>query len=156
MASIHLDEKSKIYRIMFRFGKPPKQFQKSLDTSDLKKAEGMKGRIEETLRAIEQGWLTVPANSDFWQFVLSGGKFVAEPSVQDTLTLEKLFATYEEQMPSGAMEDNSFNTRQLHKKHLFRILKKTHLVETLTTTELQGYINKRAKEKYRLRPADHG
>ena len=94
MASIYQDEKSKVYRILFRFGKPPKQFHKSLDTTDQKEAEGLEGRVEDTLRAIEQGWLTVPPHADFWQFVFSGGKLEAKPSVQEVLTLDKLFTKF--------------------------------------------------------------
>ncbi len=50
MASIYRDEKSGVFRILFRVGK--KQFHKSLDTTDEKDAQASKGRIEDTLRAI--------------------------------------------------------------------------------------------------------
>jgi integrase len=151
MASIYQDEKSKVYRILFRFGKPPKQFHKSLDTTDEKEAQGLKGRVEDTLRAIEQGWLTVPATADFWQFVFTGGKLENKPSVQEVLTLDNLFTRYEENMPPGTMEGNSLATCKLHKKHLLRILGSKQAAQALTTTDLQGYVNKRAKEKYRGR-----
>jgi|SRR5579884_970955 len=42
-----------------------------------KKAESEKGRIESFLTAIEQGYVTVPADADFWQFVFRGGKLEA-------------------------------------------------------------------------------
>jgi hypothetical protein len=138
MASIHRDPESGVYRIMFRFGQPPRQFQKSLKTSDPKKAESERGRIEGFLRAIEQGYVTVPPNADFWTFVFSGGKLEETPSVKDVLTLEKLFAHYEEQMPPGTMEDNSLATYRLHKKHLLGILGEKQPAPALTTTDLQG------------------
>jgi integrase len=152
MASIYQDTKSGVYRILFRFGKPPRQFHKSLDTNDTKAAEAAKGRIESTLQAIEQGWLTIPPNADFWQFVFSGGKLDHKPSVADLLTLEKLFTRYEEEMPAGTMEANSLGTCKLHKKHLLRILGAKQAAQALATTNLQGYVNKRAKETYRGEP----
>jgi hypothetical protein len=120
MASIYRDPSSGVFRILFHFGKPPRQFHKSLDTTDAKTAEAAKGRIESTLQAIEQGWLTIPPNADFWQFVFSGGKLANKPSVADLLTLEGLFEKYEQEMPAGTMEANSLATCQLHKKHLLR------------------------------------
>jgi integrase len=152
MASIYQDKNSGVFRISFRFGKPPKQFHKSLDTGDATEAESMKGRIESTLRAIEQGWLVVPEDADFWPFVFSGGKLSNKPSIKEVLTIEKLFARYEEAMPSGAMDDNSLRTYKLHKKHVVRILGEKQVATTLTTAELQSYINKRAKEDYRGKP----
>jgi integrase len=152
MASIYQDTKSGVFRILFRFGKPARQFHKSLDTNDPKKAEAAKGRIESTLQAIEHGWLTIPPKADFWQFVLSGGKLENKPSVADLLTLEKLFAKYEEEMPAGTMEANSLGTCKLHKKHLLRILGSRQAAPALTTRDLQGYVNKRSKEEYRGEP----
>jgi integrase len=155
MASIHRDPESGVYRIMFRFGQPTRQFQKSLKTTSEKKAESEKGRIESFLRAIEQGYVTVPPNADFWTFVFSGGKLGEKPSVQDVLTLEMLFARYEEQMPPGTMEENSLGTFRLHKRHLLRILGGKEPAPGLKTADLQAYVNKRAREKYRGRPIKH-
>jgi hypothetical protein len=122
MAAIYQDEKSGFFRILFRFGRPPKQYHKSLDTRDPREAESLKGRVEGTLRAIEQGWLTLPQNADFWQFVFSGGRLEVKPSVQEVLTLEGLFVRYQQGMPPGTMEQNSLETHRLHEKHLFRLL----------------------------------
>jgi integrase len=140
---------------MFRFGQPSRQFQKSLKTTDEKKAESEKGRIEGFLQAIKQGYVTVPPNADFWTFVFSGGKLEDKPSVQEVLTLEKLFAHYEEQMPPGTMEDNSLGTFRLHKKHLLRILGGKEPAPCLKTADLQTYVNKRAREKYRCEFIKH-
>jgi integrase len=152
MASLYQDPASGIFRVMFRFGKASKQFHKSLDTTDRRAAEAEKGRIESTLQAIEQGWLALPPHADFWQFVRSGGKLEEKPSARDVLTLANLFTRYDEQLPPGAMEDNSLSTHRLHRKHVLRILGDKQPAQALTTADLQGYINRRAKETYRGKP----
>jgi integrase len=137
---------------MFRFGKPLKQYHRSLDTTDRRTAEAEKGRIESTLQAIEQGWLALPSQADFWQFVRSGGKLEDKPSAPDVLTLANLFARYDEQMPPGTMEDDSLSTHRLHRKHLLGILGEKQPAQALTTADLQGYVNRRAKATYRGKP----
>jgi integrase len=150
VAALSHDAKSGFFRILFRVG--GKQYHKSLKTTDLKTAEAIKGRIEETLEGIERGWVTIPPHADLWQFLFSGGKREAKVAVPEVLTLKKLFDRYEEQLPAGSMEDNSLETNKLHRKHLLRILGDKQPVRALTTTDLQGYVNKRAKENYRGRP----
>jgi integrase len=151
MASIHRDPHSGTYCIMFRFGRPPRQFRKSLKTADEKQAFSEKGRIEDFLRAIEKGHVTVPPEADFCQFVWSGGRLEDKPSVPKVLTLEGLFAQYEGALPPGTMEENSLATCRLHKSHLLRLLGAKQSAAALTTTDIQGYVNKRAKEEYRGR-----
>jgi hypothetical protein len=51
-------DKSGNYHVHFRFG--GRQHHKSLKTSDLKTAEGMKGRLDLTLRDLELGRLVLP------------------------------------------------------------------------------------------------
>src|SRR5262249_32616239 len=109
MASINQDPKSKIFRILFWYG--GKQFHKSLKTADRKEAEAVKGRIEEALLAIERGWTKVPPHADLWQFIFSGGRREAKPALADVLTLERLFARYEELLPTGTIEANSLSTK---------------------------------------------
>jgi integrase len=149
---MYRDPKSGVFRVMFRFGNPPRQFHKSLDTTDDKEAEGKKGTIENTLRAIEEGWVTVPAHADFWQFVYSRGKLEHRPAVKEVLTLQKFFSLYEEGMPTGTIEGNTLETCRLHQKHLLRILGEKQGVQALTANDLQSYVNKRARETYRKRP----
>jgi hypothetical protein len=155
VASVSRDPKCGVYRVHFRFG--VKQYQKSLKTTDGGEAEAMKGRIEETLLAIDKGWLTPPADPDaFWPFVFSGGKLESKPTFKEVLTLERLFAKYEEHLPPGTLEDNSLETHKLHKEHLLRIFGAKQTAQALTTTDLQGYINKRARETYRGRHIQAG
>jgi integrase len=147
VAALSQDPKSKTYRILFWFG--GKQYHKSLKTTDKEDAEAKKGSIEEVLQAMERGWTPVPSPDKFWPFLFSGGKLDAKPSVPDLLTLERLFTRYEEEMPPGTMEANSLDTFRLHRKHLLRVLGGRTAAQAVTTTDMQRYVNERAKEKFR-------
>src|SRR5437879_6372870 len=108
VAALSQDPKSKTYRILFWFG--GKQYHKSLKTTDQREAEAKKGSIEEMLLGMERGWIQVPPPDRFWPSLFSGGKLDAKPSVPDVLTLDRLFARYEQEMPPGTMEANSLGT----------------------------------------------
>jgi integrase len=150
MSAIYADSKTGTFRILFRFGR--KQFHKSLLTEDEAKARGMQATIDETLHDLKRGRLALPADADFWTFVLSGGKLTQAVSVPDQLSLEGLFARYEELLPPGALEKNTRATYELHKKHLLRVLGGKRAAQSLTLTDLQEYANRRASETYRDKP----
>jgi hypothetical protein len=69
VAALSQDPASKKFRIHFRFG--GRQHQTSLKTTDLKEAEAAKGRIQFTLRELENGRMTLPPDADFWTFVFT-------------------------------------------------------------------------------------
>jgi integrase len=150
MASLSQDPASKVYRIHYRYG--GKQHQKSLKTTVARDAESLKGRIEETLQAIERGYVSFPPNADPWQFLLSGGKREAKLAVSVAFTLKDLFDRYEKETPPGTLEPNSWATEKLHRKHLLRILGEKQQARTLTVSELQDYVNARGREKQRGEP----
>lgn len=147
MPSLHQDPKSKRYRVMFRYG--GRQYQKGLKTTDEQEANGLKGRIELTLLELERGRKTLPPGADLWEFLKSDGQRTQKVEAPNVVTLLTLFEQFESEMPAGAMENNSLGTILIHKKHLLRLLGTKTAVNTLATTDLQRYINKRAKEKYR-------
>jgi integrase len=152
MASIHKDPASGNYRISFRYG--PRQFQFSLKTDDESKALEEKGRIEGTLRAIHEGWLTIPDGIDrkaFWHFVRSQGASLGPGDLPKAFTLSELFQQYLEARPAGAMEENSLNTVKLHMKHLTDILGPGRSAQSLATADMQEYVNKRSRQRYRAR-----
>jgi hypothetical protein len=63
MASLTWDDISGVARVHFRYA--GKQFQKSLKTTDRRKAEAMKASIEETIHDLERGRVELPAGADF-------------------------------------------------------------------------------------------
>jgi integrase len=149
LASLSQDPKSKNFRIHFRYG--GKQFQKSLKTTDNVEAEAAEGRIELTLRELENGRMELPPDADFWEFVRSDGKRTQKAQVSTFQTIDQLFSRYEQEMPPGTMEANSLDTFRLHKKHLLRLLGARTTAKYITLSQTQEYVRRRAKERYRGR-----
>ena len=147
MASIKQDPASGMYRIYFRYG--GKQHQKSLKTADEAEALELQGRVERMLRDLESGWTKLPDGADWWTFVFTGGQRAQKVVAPTVVTLDQLFTRYEQEMPPGSMEANSLDTFRLHKKHLLRILGARSGAQATTLTEVQKYVNQRAKESYR-------
>lgn len=147
---MYQDAASGIYHVNFRFGKA--RFHRSLETDDERKANSMVTDIEETVHDLKRGRLTMPPNADPWEFIKSGGKREQQVKVAKKMTLDELFTLYQEKLPSGSMEENSKVTMRIHVAHLLRILGKTRVVEGLAGSDVQDYVNKRAREKFRGNP----
>ncbi len=144
MAWLERDARTGFYKVGFRYG--DQKLKKSLKTSDRSEAESAKGGVEQTLRAIERGWATVPPGVDLGDFVLSGGRMTQRPAVPAKTTLAALFDSYFGSMPAGSLEDTTLSGMKIHERQLYRIIGKTFDVRTLTTGDLQRYVDKRSKE----------
>jgi integrase len=147
VASLSLDPKSGVFRIHFRYA--GKQYQKSLKTTDEVEAEASKGRIELTLRDLDNGRLDLRPDDDLWEFLRSDGKRTKKVEAPATFTLDDLFTRYEQEMPPGTMEDNSLATFRLHRQHLLSLLGARIAAQAVTMGEMQRYVNVRSKETYR-------
>jgi integrase len=145
VASLQLDPKSGRYRIRFGFG--GQEYKRSLRTRDEGAATVILGRVEETLRLMEQGRIELPANVDPGRFILSDGKRNGKTIIQRPLTLDDLFARYRKGLPEGVKESNTMRTERLHCKHLLRILGMKVMVQSLGTGDFQKYANERSQEK---------
>jgi hypothetical protein len=80
MASIH--KNGKYWHVFFRLG--GQQFKPSLKTSSERKAENLRGVVEDTIDALERGRLVLPSGAgwpEIIRFVLSGGRQTAPPKV---------------------------------------------------------------------------
>lgn len=151
MAFLEHDPASGRLRIRFRFG--GRGFKRSLKTKDRATAEAILQRVEATLADLEVGRLRIPEGADVGQFVVSDGKVSSQVELPKVLTLENLFAIYQEQLPTGAVESNTLVTLATHKKHIVKLLGARRAVQTLTAGDLQtSYINRRAQEKWARKP----
>jgi hypothetical protein len=83
---------SGIYYIGFRVG--DEKFKKSLKTKNEKDAEARRNRVEENIRLVESGRLTIPVNSDIAVFLLSDGKLNASLKTPKSIRLGQLFRAY--------------------------------------------------------------
>jgi integrase len=140
-----LEKRAGVYRLSFRQGS--RIIGRTLKTRDRREAEGCLARFEENLRLLGRGRLDVPEDADVLAFLMSDGKLNGRPIIEKPLRLEEMFERYRESLPTGAKEQNTSYTERIHLKHLLRILGKQTIVRTLTTNELQGYVNRRCKEK---------
>lgn len=151
MASI--ERRGQKYRITFRF--EGVKYSRAIDAVNERAAERTAALLERNLELIKEGFLTVPSGVDLVQFLLSDGR-VAPPATNgdhhpnpSTLTLAKLFSTYFEALPEGNLEASTIQSMQIHQRFLERHFGKSFLIGDLTTSDLQGYIAKRAQDEGR-------
>ena len=142
-----LEKRGRTFRIKFRYA--GQNLSKTLKTGDTKEAQACVLRLEENLRLVERGRLEVPPGEDLPTFLLSDGKVGRGAKPAPTVTLESLFKQYKEMLPAGAMEQNSLETVELHMRHVKRLLGARLLVQSLTFSVLQGYVESRSREKSR-------
>lgn len=81
MAYLEIDSTSGYYLIRFRYGGRP--FKRSLKTQDHSEAEGVLGRVRETIRLLERGRLEMPPDADPGKFIVSDGKLNGKLVVSD-------------------------------------------------------------------------
>ena len=143
MASLEFDEASGRYRIRFRYGGRP--YKRSIKTVDEAEAAGVVARVEETIRLLERGRLEMPADADPAIFIMSDGKQVKKATSERANTLEELLATYQKSIPPGAKAETTINTEGLHIAHLLGHLKKAKPMQSVTTSDMQAYIDKRLR-----------
>jgi hypothetical protein len=150
MASLEFDATAGKYRIRFRYGGKP--FKRSIKTKDKTEAEGVAARVEETIRLLERGRLELPEGVDAGVFILSDGKLNGKASAGRGLTLDALLALYRKSVPKGSKAQTTLNTEETHISHLSRHLRKTKLAQSVTTTDMQMYAEKRLRDSYRGKP----
>ena len=147
MASLELDKPSGRFRIRFRYA--GEAYKRSLETDDRREAQAILGRVEETLRLLDRGRLEIPADADPGSFILSDGKPNGKPSSPRTMTVKSLLQSYQKSIPEGAKADTTLRTEETHVSHLLNHLPVGRSAQTVTTAEMQRYVDKRLCDKYR-------
>ena len=147
MASLEFDKTSRRYRIRFRFR--GRSYQRTTKTGDAEEAAGVVSRVAETIRLLERGRLEMPADADPGIFIISDGKQVKKTVTERANTLEAVLATYQKSIPPGAKAETTIETEGLHIAHLLQHLKKAKPMQSVTTSEMQAYIDKRLRDCYR-------
>ncbi|HWY85513.1 MAG TPA: hypothetical protein VNX28_02250, partial [Gemmataceae bacterium] len=150
MAFLQLDKKSRRYRIRFAYG--GQEFKRSIKTENPKVARGIQGRVEETIRLLEQGRLEMPIGADPAVFIMSDGKLAQRPVAVRPLTLAELVALYREKFPAGAKEASTASTERIHCKHFVRVFGKNTALQTMTQADVQGYIDRRSQDRWHGKP----
>lgn len=145
MAWLEKDQRTGIYKVGVRLADG--KLKKSLRTTDRREAEAIRGTVENTLTAIERGWVTVPDGVDFLDFLICGGKNIARPTVPRVLTLAQLFESYFASLPADSLEGTTLNGLRMHERQLYRFFKKSFPIQKLTMADLQKYVDHRSKDK---------
>ncbi len=120
MASIQQDPQSKNFRIRFRYG--GRRYFRSLNTTELKVAQSILGRVEDTLRLIDQGRLEIPPKAEPGKFILSDGKINSDRPWKEDIALRDLLETYQKRLPYVAKEPSTIKMETTHINNLLRIL----------------------------------
>jgi signal transduction histidine kinase len=85
-----------------RFRYAGRTFKRSLKTLDRREAHDLLGRINDTLRLVEQGRLEMPLGAEPGVFILSDGKHNAKRIAPRIRTVAQLFKAYRDGLPAGA------------------------------------------------------
>ena len=131
------------FYISFRFA--GRKYKRSLKTTERKKANTKKVRLEHTITLIESGRIDLPTGVDIPTFLLSDGTKNGKTEVRDC-RLDRLLEEFFEAIPEGSLEQNSINTMKTHENHLLRLLGGKRFLGALSNADLQDYIQKRSKE----------
>ena len=71
MASLHKDERTGNWIVMFRWC--GQQFRRSCETASATTADGIKGRIQDTIRLLNLGRIEIPKGADPGVWIMSDG-----------------------------------------------------------------------------------
>jgi hypothetical protein len=143
MASLQQDPSGN-FHICFCFG--GKRFKRSLKTTSKRKADATCTRLDENIRLVDAGRLTLPDDADPATFLLSDGKLDSKPRLRKTIRLGGLCDEYKKSMPEGALENGSLLTVEIHMRHVMRILGANKSLSELNASDLQHYVTSRSKE----------
>ncbi len=145
-----LERRGKRFRVVFRF--QDQRFLAILKTADAKEAEACLGRVEENLRLVERGRLTVPDGADLGLFLLSDGKLEQPVGIARTVRLAELFATYQTQFTAGAKEVITRAMEDIHMNHLTRLIGGGTPVAAITAGTVQKFVDARSRETWNGHP----
>lgn len=145
-----LERRGKRFRVVFRF--QDQRFLAVLKTTDVKEAEACRGRVEENLRLVERGRLTVPDGADLGLFLLSDGKLEQPVSLARTVRLAEMFATYRAEFTAGAKEAITREMEDIHLNHLARLIGGETPVTAVTAGTVQQFVDARSRELHQGHP----
>ena len=143
-----LQQRNGSFRFIFRHR--GKQHFVTIGKVSREEAEAKAAQVQYLLMRLKQRLIDLPAGVDIVDFVSNDGKPPIPPAgdtiVAKALTLaafrDRYFQTHQE-----SLEERTLNTAQLHFKHLVRILGADFPIRDLTLADLQGYVDRRSKEK---------
>lgn len=141
-----LEQRGKRYRVAFRLG--GQKYQVVVKANDGKEAEACLARLEENLRLVERGRLSIPDGADVGLFLLSDGKLEQKVKTTKAMTVAELVAKYKATFTVGVKEKNTARTENVHLRHAERILGSSTPLTQVFSSTIQEYIHARIAAKY--------
>ncbi len=141
-----LEKRGNGFRISFRFG--GLKHQVTVKAVDRKEADSCRVRLEENLRLVERGRLSVPEGSDIGLFLLSDGRLDRKIEIVKSIHLSELFQFYRDHFTVGVKEKITRKMEDIHLEHLLRVLGNIHVCE-VTDTAVQRFVDVRSRELHR-------
>ncbi len=120
-----VEQHGNLFHVAFRIGE--RRFKKTLKSTDRRAADALAQRIDERLRLIDQGHITLPEGVDLVAYLFSDGRLdqVATPEKEVGRTLGSLVDEYLVAVSNGSMEANTLLTLRIHLNHIQTILGKS-------------------------------
>lgn len=123
MASIHRDDRTGNWIIAFRYG--GRQFHRSCGTDSRADARTVESNVEETIRMLGQGRLTMPDGADVPTWIMSGGKIEQKHEL-----IRAAFSKVSDDYFAAQTDKKAASTlkaEEIHIRHLKRVLKSATL-----------------------------
>jgi len=142
-----LEQRNGRFRVVFRYA--GQKYGRSLKTDSEKAAKASLARLEDNLRRLELGTLTVPQHADLPAFLLSDGRRNGKPKTPKTRLLSQLLDAFLDQIPANSIEQSSKQLMEIHVRHLKRVFGARAPVSVVHFSTLQQYVDKRSADKGR-------
>jgi integrase len=140
-----LEQRGNHFRIIFRLGR--QKLHATVKATDRKEAESAMNRLEENLRLVERGRLTVPDGADVGLFLLTDGKLEKKIEYVKPTRLSELISTYRTEFTAGAKEKITRRMEDIHLNHLLRIIGDVPVAE-ITAASVQRFVDSRSRESH--------
>lgn len=145
-----LQERNGSYRILFKFRGKLHSFTIGRVAAD--EADSKARQVDYLLMRLKQRLIHLPPGVDIVEFLRHDGSPPASQptlpeSPQKSLTLAHLRDRYLGTLGNGAVEANTLATIRIHLNHLGRILGPGLALADVNLEALQGYVDRRAREK---------
>jgi site-specific recombinase XerD len=145
-----LQERNGSYRVLFKYHDKLHSFTLGKVTPD--EADAKARQVDYLLMRLKQRLIQLPPAIDIVQFVRHDGTPpppgpALPESPRKAVALSHLKDRYLATLGNGAVEANSLYTLRIHLSHACRVLGGGLPLGEVTLEKLQGYVDKRAKEK---------
>ena len=140
-----LEQRNGRFRVVFRYD--GEKYARSLKTTSEKAAAASVARLEDNLRRLELGTLTVPDDTDVPTFLLSDGRRNGKLKTPKIRFLRELLDAFVAQIPANSIEESSRHLMETHVRHLKKVFGARLPVSGVHFSSLQGYVDQRSADE---------